>query len=405
MKLMIYGLVAGILAVTFLLTLQQRGVSRGMYRSFFMLGGVGLLAALFLPNGWLAALLAVMLVNLLRDKMMGVHLGRVTPLLLMAFGLVVAHDRLDRSAIVPLLAIMVGGGVILACQSAWFAYQQWGQRDHIKLYAGQENVNNTQSISVVCTCAAVALSWADSPRWLAIAPVVAFPMLWTVAMDWVYERSVTMGPVILLGVGLLALPLVMGWWAVVLLPLVIAGVVAAVVQALRYEKWWDSGRIRCWYSMLMLGWWNGGWTVRLLGRGWQSWVGFNDFLIDVARKTNRHHIVNTRFMMSTAHNEFVQILFEHGALGLLLLSGYVLSALWQLGHGDAQAQAVYLVAVGMCGVACTLHPWTWTHGTITEVNKDGQPEEGGGHTILYTIGSPALNWLAVLTAVLVEVAR
>lgn len=405
MTLMIYGLVAGILAVTFLLTMQQRGVSQGMYRSFFVLGGLGLLAALLLPNGWLTALLALMIVNLLRDKMMGVHLSRATPLILMAFALIVTHGRLDRSFIPHLLVMIVSGGVVLSVQSAWFAWQQWGQRDHIKLYAGQENVNNTQSISVVCTCAAVALAFADSPLWWVAVPVVAFPMLWTAIMDWRYERSVTMGPVILLGVGLLALPLFIGWWAAVLLPLVIAGLVAAVVQALRFEKWWDSGRIRCWYSMLLLGWWKSGWTVRLLGRGWQSWVGFNDFLIDVARKTNRHHIVNTRFMMSTAHNEFVQILFEHGAVGLLLLSGYVLSALWQLGHGDVQAQAVYLVAVGMCGVACTLHPWTWTHGTITEVNAEGQPEEGGGHTILYTIGSPALNWLAFLTAVLVEVAR
>ncbi len=142
-----------------------------------------------------------------------------------------------------------------------------------------------------------------------------------------------------------------------------------------------------------------------VGRGWQSWVGYNDFLIDVAMKTKRQRIVNTKFMMSTAHNEFIQMLFEHGMIGFVLLSGYIVASLWQLGHGSDEAQAVYIAALGMIGVACTLHPWTWTHGTITEVNEAGTPTKNGGATQMYTIGSPALNWLAFLLAILTEVAR
>lgn len=403
--MIILSVLALTFALMFLITKHQRGISVGMYRSYYMLGGLAALGIAYVPNHWLQAVLALMLVNLLRDEVTGIHLSRALPLFLMVLGGVLVYEHSDLSAVFPLLAVIVGGGVLLTGFCLHFLYHEWGRRSHIKLYAGQENVNNTQSISVVCTCAAIGLSLGQSSWWLVALPVVAFPILWTTDSDWRYERSVTMGPVILAGVGLCLLPLWIGWWAAMLLPLVIAGLIAATVQAFRRDLWWDSGRIRCWYTMLLIGWWREGWTVRLLGRGWQSWVMFNDFLIDVARKTNRGHIVNVKNIMSTAHNEFVQFLFEHGAIGFILLVGYVLTALWQLAHGEAEAQAVYVTALGMCGVACTLHPWTWTHGTITEVNSKGDPQQGGGHTAMWTIGSPALNWLAFLVAILTEVAR
>jgi hypothetical protein len=174
---------------------------------------------------------------------------------------------------------------------------------------------------------------------------------------------------------------------------------------MRHEKWWDSGRIRCWYIMLLAGWWSSGWKTRLLGRGWQSWIGYQDFLIDTAIKNNRRGIVNTKTMMSTAHNEYVQLLFEHGGIALVCLVGYLATSLWQFGHGDALQHAVYLTVFSLLGVACVLHPVTVTHGTVTEVNAQHLPEKGGGQTMMYTIGSPALNWMAFLIVVLMEVAR
>lgn len=404
-SMMIYGLVAGILAVTFLLTMHQRGVSPGMYRSYVTIGGIGLLLVWTLPNPWLQAVCGLMIVNFLRDKHMGLHLNRFMPFVIFLAGGVAAWPYLDRSAVYPLLASIAGAGAILTGYSLVNVWREWRERDHIKLYAGQENVNNTQSISVVCTSATIGLAVGFSPWWWLAVPVVGFPILWQTVADWRHERSVTMGPVLMAGVAFMALPLVIGWYTLILVPLVLAGLVAAVVQALRFEKWWDSGRIRCWFTALHIGWWEAGWTVRLVGRGWQSWIGFQDFLVQVATKTNRHKIVNTKFMMSTAHNEFVQILFEHGLIGLLLVVGYCATALWSLGTGGPEAVAVYFAAVGMIGVACTLHPWTWTHGTLSECDEHGEPIKGGSGYKLFTIGSPALNWLAFLTALLVEVAR
>lgn len=395
-------IITGLLA--FFLTMQRRGVSQGMYRSFFLLWGLAAIGIAFVPNGWLQAFLAVTLFALIRDPMMGAHLSRAFPLYMMVLAGVLAYDRFDMGLIWLALSLPVGIGLILAAQVYINAVEQWGKRD-ISLHAGQENVNNTQSISVISTSAAIGLALWQSPWWWLAVLVVASPIVLIQYLDWTMQRTVTMGPVILLGIALGALPLVIGWWALVLVPFLLAGLLWGIGQAMRHEKWWDSGRIRCWYLMLLAGWWNTNWKIRLLGRGWQSWVGYQDFLIDAAIKSNRKRLMNTTTMLSTAHNEFVQVLFEHGAVGLALLGSYIATALWQLGHGDGQAKAVYLLSLAMCGVACVLHPWTWTHGTISEVNADHRPEKGGGQTMMYTIGSPALNWLAFLTAILVEVAR
>ena len=402
--LILSGLVA-IFALTLLVTRQQRGVTPGMYRAYFMIGGSALLTLAYVPNVWLQLLIAYLLVNALRDRMLGAHLSRLYPMVVLVMAGALILPSLTHEHIPILLGAMALGGCVLAVQAAFYAYERrtikgvWS----VALTAGQENVNNTQSISVVCGCAAIGLAVQYSPWWWPVAAVALSPMLFTTWVDWATHRAVTMGPVLLVGVGLMALPLWIGWWSAFLVPVVLVGLALAVMQAFRREHWWDSGRIRCWYTMLLTGWWLHGWTVRLCGRGWQSWLSYNDFIIDVARKTNRQHIVNTRFMMSTAHNEFVQTLFEHGAIGLVLLCGYVLTALWQLGHSEGQA--VYIAAVAMCGVACTLHPWTWTHGTLSEVDEKGNPVKDGSGMKLYTIGSPALNWLAFMLALLVEVAR
>jgi len=387
-----------------LVTQQRRGVSQGMYRSFYLLGGACAVGLAAVPNPWLQALLGFMLVNLLRDPNVGVHLSRALPLYLLVLAGVVSVHSVNAISVELILGSIVFCGGALTIQTIIDANEQWGLR-HISLHAGQENVNNSQAISVICTSAAVGLAWGFSPWWWLAVPVVALPIVLIQWLDWHMQRSITIGPVILAGVGIGLLPFAVGWWSALVLPFVLTGLVWGIAQAMRLPKWWDSGRVRIWWMMLLAGWWSAGWSVRLFGRGWQSWVGYQDFLVDVAKRTNRQAIVNCKTMMSTAHNEWVQMLFEHGAVGMVLLTGYVVTGLWQLGHGGTEAQAVYIAALGVCGVACALHPWTWTHGTITEVNAQEVPETGGGGSMLYTIGSPALNWLSFLVALLVEVAR
>lgn len=394
----------GIGLMTLLLTKQQRGVSRGMFRSYFVLGGVALVGITLVPNLWLQGLLLWLLVTLLKDPMVGVHLSRALPLYLLVLAGVLVLERLTVADVWFLVSVPVGLGGVLAMQVAHDAVTQWGRRD-CSLHAGQENVNNTQAISLLCTAAALGLALWQSPWWWLAVAVVASPLVLIQYLDWTMQRTVTMGPVVLAGMALGCTPLLIGWWILALVPFVLAGLGWGIGQAMRHEKWWDSGRIRCWYLMLLAGWWSSGWRIRLMGRGWQSWVGYQDFLIETAIKTNRKRLMNTTTMMSTAHNEFVQLLFEQGAIGFVLLVGYCATSLWRLGHGGAEAHAVYLVGLSLIGVACVLHPWTWTHGTISEVNQDHRPEKGGGQTMLYTIGSPALNWLVFLIILLVEVTR
>lgn len=400
------ALVTALLLSTILLDWHQKGVSRGMYRSYVLVAGVGLLALVAIPNWWLRGLGLIMLLNWASDPMMGAHLARVMPFVIFLTAGALVLPMLTVEAVPYLLGSMVLAGVALSIHAVQYAVERRKLKGRVAaMHTGQENVNNTQSVSVVCTSAAIGLAVGYSPWWWLAVPLVALPIWFTAWLDWRRERTVTMGPVLMAGVGLMSLPLVLGWWSLTFVPVVLTGLAWSLLQAIRHEKWWDSGRVRCWYTTLLTGWWIAGWKVRLLGRGWQSWVGFQDFLVDMAKRTNRQHIVNTKFMMSTAHNEFVHLTFEHGLIGLLLLLGYCATALWSLGTGGPEAVAVYFVAVGMIGVACTLHPWTWTHGTLSECDEHGKPVEDGTGYKLFTIGSPALNWLALIVALLVEVVR
>ena len=393
-------ILAGTLAAMFLLTRQKYGVSQGMYRICFMLGGAAAIGIVAVPNPWLQALLVLMLFNLLRDSDVGVHLSRALPLFLMMASAVILIDRLGAGMVYPGLILMVGAGLILAVQTVLDYRRQmapsWATPS---LAAGQENVNNTQAISVICTTAALGLTWGFSPQWAIIVPFVALPILLIQWMDWRRNRSVTLGPPILAGVGLLMLPFVIGWWASLSLLVAIPALIWGIGEAYRKPVFWDSGRVRIWTTMLLSFWWNGGWMVRLSGRGWQSWVVCNDLLLQVAKKTKRQAIVNVHTMMSDAHSEYVQILFEHGFVGFVLLAGYILTSLWRLGHGSPEAQAVYILATGVCGVAAVLHNFTWYHNTAAP--HPDHPEQ----TYLYSIGNPALLWLSFLTVCMVEVVK
>ena len=183
---------------------------------------------------------------------------------------------------------------------------------------------------------------------------------------------------------------------------------------MRHEVWWDSYRVKTWVAMLLTGWWNGGWQIRLLGRGWGSWLPFFDFMQQVVvrigedLKRRGQPVVQTQFNLSTAHSEYVQVLFEHGILAFIAAIGYVVTSLWTLAHGNAQSQAVYILALSVCGVASVLHNLTWYHHTGVPAGADGKPVNPGEKPVgmlLFSIGSPGLVWMSFLTILMVELAK
>lgn len=392
--------VLSILAATFVLSEMRTAQSQGMIRCYGMIGGLWLIGILTIENPWLQALLGLLLINWLRQPQPGMHLSRVMPLAMLTLAGSLLLDYLGASLVFPSLLAIALVGVYLTGRLLW----EWYANVPLT-FAGQENSNNLQAISLISLCASCGLILAYSWWYAILVPFSLYPLLLVQ-----YQFGVLTGTskTVTLGIGLIplvivfALPLWIGWWgAAAVLPAVTA-MVWGCGQALRHEVWWDSGRVRAWLIMLTAGWWMPGWRTRLLGQGWQSWLPFHEYVLKAATSMKQQKVVRTDVLLSTAHNEFIQMLFEHGLIGLTLLIGYCFSILWQLGHGSGEAQAVYLVGSGLIAVALVLHPWTWYHHTATQADKDGKPMLGGQGVMLYSIGSPALNYMTFLTIVMAE---
>lgn len=62
---------------------------------------------------------------------------------------------------------------------------------------------------------------------------------------------------------------------------------------------------------------------------------------------------------TSAHNEFVQQLFEYGMVGGVLLLGFLASSLSAALHAGPGGEAALIVGVVCCGIASWNFPWTW----------------------------------------------
>lgn len=169
------------------------------------------------------------------------------------------------------------------------------------------------------------------------------------------------------------------------------------------------------------------WRIRLVGFGTRSW-----FPMTVWPIYKRLAVVNpqTSFVSGlaffTAHNEFVQFLFEHGMIGLVLLLAYVGDAGWHAWHGGLAGQAVFLVLATMLSIATINFPWTLfneipqpqlavaitTDGNILVAPQGVEPLEirqqrrdAAGFMSEQYSGSPALLAMSFVVALLVECVR
>lgn len=303
----------------------------------------------------------------------------------------------QESWIVPVLGICVAIGAI---QGLWMLYSVFiggryykhpfgffevYENHHSGLTAGQTNSSMMDQVAGVTTAAAIGLVWCCSWWWLAGAVLCAIPIL----VNQIHKLSCqdynpTQG---VLSIGAICLALLMllhsFWWFT---GIGVAGVVLSWHQWHRTVMW--SYRDQIWRYVLKY-WWVIPWPGKLIGCGTGSWIPLYQ------RSGPTRHIA----LATHPHNEYLHILFEHGAIGLLAILGYVGTALWQSSHGTPELQAVAITGLTLCTVAAVSFPWTLFHEVafIQDQQAGQQGVTVNGH------GTPTLNALTLAIAILVEV--
>ncbi|HEU4685817.1 MAG TPA: hypothetical protein VFS39_15020, partial [Nitrospira sp.] len=395
--------------------------SQGTQRTMYLIQGLGLALISLLPSWPLMALSAVMLLNLNRQHLARQKLPVVYPWLLAIGAGLAIRTRSDLVwwSLLSLVAMGVWLGLwgtvslvygkwwgrrhLLATQdNGWRTYRvgswlwQMEETDPNYTSCGQENPNNLGAVSAVCTAAVLGLAWSQDPRWLWLVPLVLMPVI---AVQ-LHSHGGTLGLATIGVTVCVAVPMLVTSWAWLLWVPIGLVTVWAVPRALRSDYWWDSGRLRFWFVMLVACWWNRGWTVRLLGHGWSTWL---DHYVRVCEIAAQHHprairkgLFRSDYANSTAHNEYVHMLFEHGAIGAACLLWYITTTAWRLAHGSLEAQAVFIVGLACCATALLFHPWTWYHQTA---GQSHDPTTKDARIRLYSMGSPAMLYASWITAV------
>ena len=262
-----------------------------------------------------------------------------------------------------------------------------------RIECGQGNQNHAQALSACCVAAACGLAWMQSWWWLVAVPVLAVP-IWMV--EWTTRHKggkVSQGHLYLLHLALLGLCVWLGpsGWAVASL--------YGLLCLLLLWRWRndrgapDTGRARRWFILLGAGWWYQPWQVRLFGQGWRSWIHWAEKLVIADVKRNPDKAGSISFM-TAAHNEYVQVLFEHGLVGFIGLVGVTLWAFWQAIGAGVVGQALVPLLVILVTNACLSMPWTLYHETVVENPQTRQRITSGA-------GAPGMQAVSIVVAILV----
>lgn len=238
---------------------------------------------------------------------------------------------------------------------------QWGpawtirEKNPVIPSCNQGNPNHIHGLATLSTASGVALWWAlDS--WLAlglsvIAAAPIFTHLWNKAYRFRFGQG--WGHLAVLGVTVATLQ-----WG---LPVAVIGGSLIFGMFITMILWEPGTQIR------FLFWWNilsetrtgygtsrtFSWTVFLFGTGMWTWKQLPG---------NRKELPDgTMRCLTTAHNEWLQILVEYGpfALGALLWMLWdVSSRAWGAG---VEGQMLLLLGVPLCSIATVGFPWTFVH--------------------------------------------
>lgn len=279
---------------------------------------------------------------------------------------------------------------------------------HLK--AGQGNANHLQCAAVLCTAAMVALVWLGQWAALLAWPLVLQPMLRRVNKEGRFGQGhLHLATLLVTVVGVWSGN---GWMLVLLLTGYVLGLSLWAKPWRPRTDWFDGGRFGMWRTVLCDGWWRSSWRQRVFGLGTGIWQPYTAPLT-----VPKHGGV----IFTAAHNEYVQWLVEHGLLGLILLTGYLLHALSRLWQGGAEGHALLLMALTLMSIAVTNFPWTWFHQidrppecqhckkpVVALAGHPRHPAECQCQPPLaapvtpYYVGSPALVAMSLVVAILCE---
>ena len=342
--------------------------------------------SLLFPNRWLGAVTACVAVGMLLCRDSWVLLRSVLiPALALASTYLALAPSMERWMVRPVLWTGVGIGVYLGIRCAvslwlgrayawrlegWWGVWKWqetGDRWSAPT-CGQWNLMHLRALCAVTLAALAGLCLLDQWWALAAAPLCLVPLL---PRDWQdgpsqQETHLHQGWLHLSVVGLALLWFWHPW-------LSLGGGLAGGAVGLRRWSQWDSGRSHYWRQALRQ-WWREPWLVRLLGYGTGTWM-------TVTRSIGEQH----RERFTTAHNEFVQQVVEHGLVGLGALMGFLGTTLWRCAAAGPEGRAVALLGLVLCSIAFVNFPWTLPHDYQT-----------------CSFGAPSLNTVSVVTLLLSE---
>lgn len=286
----------------------------------------------------------------------------------------------------------------------------WHEDSPTHLKAGQGNSNHLQSMAVLCiaSCVGVALFWSS---WILLAlPLLMFPLLLRVNKEGVFSQAhIHLLSTLVAVAAVVSASGRLAW--LILSGYVLLGVLVA--KPWRSEnRGWDGRRFQLWNLALREIWWPMGWRRRLIGVGTATWE-------PLTAPITMQKISGVVF--TTAHNEYVQFLVEHGILGLACLGLYLMTTLVRLWQGGPEGQALFIVAVALCSIASANFPWSWFHeipqpptclgcqkmalppGVVAPDThcRCSEPRQLGPSQPLY-VGSPGLLAMSLVLAILVE---
>lgn len=286
----------------------------------------------------------------------------------------------------------------------------WYEDSPTHLKAGQGNSNHLQSMAVLCVAADLGAARLWTPWLLAALPLLLFPLMLRVNKEGVFSQAHV--HLVTVGAALVAL----SWTSGAAASLWLGGYVLTGVCVARpwraHNRGWDGRRFQLWNVVLREVWWPMGWRRRLLGVGTATWE-------PLTGPVTMQKISGVIF--TTAHNEYVQFLVEHGLVGLLCLGVYVWTAFVKLWHGGPEGQALLLLAITLCSIASANFPWSWFHEIPQPPTchacqrmalapgvpvppthcQCAEPRQLGPSPPLY-VGSPGLLAMSLVIAILVE---
>lgn len=427
-------MIALLLATLYAASLLQYGREKLLHvtRMTWMAVGLVLVTACGVVNPWLTIMGVLIALNIKNHPKPSTYIQTyLYPTAAMMGVYSVAVHGLSAASVVPLLWGLVGFGLVLGLwglyslkfasfgQGYWHFFESvsvwpWMRvlgnprvfiwETNTRVECGQSNPLHTQAVSVISTACAIGLgllgytvAWWLIP--VLLAPTVAVQLNQPPKGNISYRGfSLTQGPLHLAMVGVSALPLWLGLYGFYLA----CGVIAI---GFYWAKQWDNNRVRVWRDILKGYWWEQGWWVKLLGCGTGAWVFLHSDWMEAAAARGESGR-EVRELYTSAHNEYVQQLTEHGLIGFGAMVAFVGTSLYALAHAGPLGLAVYLPAVALASV-CFLHfPLDYYHEAMqleTVTTNDGRlvniPKHVGHH------GSTTTQMVALILLIVIELAR